>query len=250
MEHFGRALRQAREARGLTLDEASAVTKIRPHILEALEDWDLARAGHPTFVRGFLKSYCSFLGLDPAPFLEAFSRTSGWRPPSPLDLLEKPVQPPVGALAARRRRAVAVVGALLLALVVGTAILGRPRTSPIRLAQIPSSPTPGNLGAPATVPTPAASVMEVPSPGVFRVVLEVVESRSWVRVTVDGRVVLEGTLVAGDSRVFEGRVIRVVLGNAGAVRVRSVGRDLGVLGGPGEVVRLEFSPEHPEGRRV
>lgn len=249
MEHFGRALRQAREARGLTLDEASAVTKIRPHILEALEDWDLARAGHPTFVRGFLKSYCSLLGLDPAPFLEAFSRTSGWRPPSPLDLLEKPVQPPARALAARRRRAVALVGALLLALVVGTAILGRPRTS-IRLAQIPSSPTPANLGSSATLPTPAASGMEVPSPGVFQVVLEVVESRSWVRVTVDGRVVLEGTLVAGDSRVFQGRVIRVVLGNAGAVRVRSAGRDLGVLGGPGVVLRLEFSPEHPEGRRV
>jgi cytoskeleton protein RodZ len=248
VERFGRLLREAREARGLTLEEASAVTKIRPHILAALEEWDLARAGHPAFVRGFLKSYCSLLGLDPAPFLEAFARTTRFQPASPLELVAKPVQPPAAALAARRRRGLLAVGGLLLLMALGTALLGRPRRAEVRLAELPPSPSPVETAPASSAPAPSPAVS--PSPGVLRVSVQVTEGKCWLAVVVDGREVLRTTLTTGESRSFEGRVIRMVLGNAGAVRLFSGGRDLGVPGQTGEVVRIEFSPEHPGGRRL
>ena len=64
MFEIGTTLRQARERRQLGLDRCEAETKIRARYLRALEDEDFDVLPGPTFVRGFLRSYASHLGLD------------------------------------------------------------------------------------------------------------------------------------------------------------------------------------------
>jgi cytoskeleton protein RodZ len=65
----GAALKQAREAAGLTLDVVSQRTLIPLVRLRALEDDDYEQVGVATFVMGYTRSYSRFLGLNPDPLL-------------------------------------------------------------------------------------------------------------------------------------------------------------------------------------
>jgi cytoskeletal protein RodZ len=60
----GRYLRQEREKKGVSLESVAAVTRITRENLEALERDDFRAISAPVFVRGFLRSYANYLGLD------------------------------------------------------------------------------------------------------------------------------------------------------------------------------------------
>ena len=60
----GERLRQAREARGLTLQEAAGEVRVVVPYLEALESGDEARLPSAVQARGFLRLYADFLGLS------------------------------------------------------------------------------------------------------------------------------------------------------------------------------------------
>lgn len=73
------------------------------------------------------------------------------------------------------------------------------------------------------------------------------ESRSWTRVEVDGAVVLEETVEAGEVLPFEGdEEIVARFGNAGGVRAQLNGEDLGAQGGQGDVIDVVFTPDGAE----
>ena len=61
---LGVELRDARLARGLSLEDAQRATRIARRYLEALESEDFSVLPAPVFARGFLRSYAQFLGLD------------------------------------------------------------------------------------------------------------------------------------------------------------------------------------------
>jgi cytoskeleton protein RodZ len=63
-----------------------------------------------------------------------------------------------------------------------------------------------------------------------------VTETSWLRVTVDGTVVLEGTLPAGTAKSFTGKTADLRVGNAGGVRIAVNGHTLEPLGASGDVV--------------
>ncbi|HEY7605171.1 MAG TPA: helix-turn-helix domain-containing protein, partial [Actinomycetes bacterium] len=69
---IGEALRSAREAQGKSLDDAAVATRIRPTYLEALEREQFGELGGNVYAKGFLRSYAGYLGVDPAPLLEAY----------------------------------------------------------------------------------------------------------------------------------------------------------------------------------
>jgi hypothetical protein len=64
---------------------------------------------------------------------------------------------------------------------------------------------------------------------------------SWVRVTIDGNVVLEGTYPRGTAKSFRGTTADVRVGNAGGVLIAVNGRPIGALGGNGDVVERQFT---------
>jgi cytoskeletal protein RodZ len=66
VEKLGRWLRSAREAKGSTLEQAEAATRIRAQFLELLEAGDFAAfPGGDVQVRGFLRIYARYLDLSP-----------------------------------------------------------------------------------------------------------------------------------------------------------------------------------------
>jgi len=69
---FGDRLRQAREARGVTLDAIAAETHIARHYLEALERSDLDALPGAVFNKGYIRSYAQFVGVDPQSILGAY----------------------------------------------------------------------------------------------------------------------------------------------------------------------------------
>ena len=69
----------------------------------------------------------------------------------------------------------------------------------------------------------------------------VLSAPSWLRVTVDGNVSMEGTFPAGTSKTFHGKNALVRIGNAGGVEVYVDGKDVGKLGSSGDVVEHAFT---------
>ncbi len=66
----GQQLRQAREARGLSIAQAANATHIRPHYLEALETDTLERLPSLAQGRGLLRAYAQYLSLEPDELLQ------------------------------------------------------------------------------------------------------------------------------------------------------------------------------------
>ena len=61
----GALLRQAREAKGLSIEDLARVTKVNRSILAALETHDTAHLPAPVYTKGFVKAYAREVGLDP-----------------------------------------------------------------------------------------------------------------------------------------------------------------------------------------
>jgi cytoskeletal protein RodZ len=71
---LGSLLRRSREERNIDLDEAVEATRIRRNNLEALENEDWNKLPSSVFVKGFLKSYAEFLGLDKEMVLDHYRK--------------------------------------------------------------------------------------------------------------------------------------------------------------------------------
>src|SRR5436309_4771371 len=72
IEGLGKKLQDARVGRGLTLDEAARMTKIRPSRLAEIEADDFSQFPSLAYAKGFLQIYGKFLDVDVGPYLEAF----------------------------------------------------------------------------------------------------------------------------------------------------------------------------------
>lgn len=65
----GQVLRAAREAQGLTLENAAIRLRLMQRQVEAMETDDFAGLGQPVFARGFVRNYARLLGLVPESLL-------------------------------------------------------------------------------------------------------------------------------------------------------------------------------------
>src|ERR1700687_6178542 len=64
MFELGNSLREARTRQGLDVPQAELATKIRSKYLRALEEEHFDVLPAETYVKGFLRTYADFLGLD------------------------------------------------------------------------------------------------------------------------------------------------------------------------------------------
>lgn len=74
MRTVGQILKEGREAKVYTLEQVEKAIKIRKELLIALESDNYKKLPPPTFVRGFIKNYANFLGLDSSKLLAIFRR--------------------------------------------------------------------------------------------------------------------------------------------------------------------------------
>lgn len=239
---LGQALKEAREARGLSLDRIEEETKIRKKYLAALEEEQYHVLPGRVYTKAFLRTYARLLGLDADAVLAEF------RAQNPLETREaaagdRPAVPAEGRKKPVFRRFLLLAGVIVV-LVAFNSLYGAVRGGWPVPEGPPSGPGVGVQNPPAVEPEPVPE--EEPEPPAaaegLDLVLQVVDGSCWVRVTVDGEQVFEGTVPAGQTMSYRaGRDIGLRLGNAGAVLVQLNGEDLGRLGQRGEVVSREFT---------
>ncbi|MGC0371763.1 MAG: hypothetical protein DGJ47_000463 [Rickettsiaceae bacterium] len=58
-------LRSERERQGYTIDEVSEILKIRRQYLIGIEENSYENMPGKTYIRGYIKVYCKFLGIEP-----------------------------------------------------------------------------------------------------------------------------------------------------------------------------------------
>lgn len=223
------ALRQAREARGLSLSDAASATRIWDRYLQALEaSAPLEEFPAPIYARSFLRAYAEFLGLETDIMVNRFDEDH--------PAAEEPILQPLPDPRPRRRAAVntlVFVSILaLLAMVVAQLEGGRDRGP---APSIPVASPDASVGRSSLIRPPPAP----PVDGI-RAVLRL-QDRCWVVAVADGTTLEQGrTLEAGDRIVFRAdRILELELGSAGAVELE-VNGDRVRTGGLGEVVRLEL----------
>ena len=73
MFEIGSSLREARLRQALDLPEVEQATKIRAKYLRALEDEEFEQLPAQTYVKGFLRSYAEYLGLDGQLYVDEFN---------------------------------------------------------------------------------------------------------------------------------------------------------------------------------
>ena len=105
MEGLGKKLQDARLARGLTLDEAGRMTKIRPAQLQEIENEDFSQFASLAYAKGFLLIYGRFLDVDVTPYLEAFETSETLTTDGYSYLQETPEPEPIRPAKVRRRSA-------------------------------------------------------------------------------------------------------------------------------------------------
>ena len=64
MDSFGEFLRRERELRHIELNEISKITKIKKAYLQAIENDTYDELPDIAFVKGFIRAYCNYIGLD------------------------------------------------------------------------------------------------------------------------------------------------------------------------------------------
>src|SRR6056300_1004382 len=70
----GSLLRKAREEKGLTIDEMSAISNLTKQVIRGIEADDYKQLAGLSFVRGYLKLYSKKLGVDEVEILDLFDR--------------------------------------------------------------------------------------------------------------------------------------------------------------------------------
>jgi cytoskeleton protein RodZ len=250
---IGDTLRVAREDQGRSVEDAARTLRVRADYLRALEEERFEVFGGDIYAKGFLRNYASELGLDPQPLLDTYRREVGHDDVHATSLVG-------GVAAPKPQRAtpppwiawlLAAVVVLAVLAFIGGALGGRqPQVAVDEPAGPPPAPAPtataddedaGGDGAEQDEPEPEPE----PEPTFEGVELVLAfEEASWTQVTVDGTVVFERTVQAGETEPFQAdREVTVRYGNAGGVRVQLNGEDLGAPGGRGQVVTVTYTPE-------
>ncbi len=244
MAALGDEFRAARESRGLSLEEVHERIHLRPAYLEAIESEDWASIGEPVYVRGFLRTYARFLGLDGERAVAQFGAKSQSETP----IVRTAMSASAPSEFSRTRKnspLLLVLGIVALALVafVGYRYYEQRGASGDVAQNVVASP----LADARPTPLAPATELETAAPTIkAKPVLKnqlalVITQASWVRIDIDGRPPIIATYPAGTKKTFVGKRAYVRAGNAGGVRVRVNGKDLGKMGPPGDVVERTFT---------
>ncbi|MDX3072538.1 helix-turn-helix domain-containing protein [Streptomyces sp. NPDC088354] len=249
----GRALARARLDAGLTVDEVSSTTRVRPPIVHAIEQDDFSRCGGDVYARGHIRALARAVGLDPEVLVAQFSAEHGSSPsPTPVAPLyeaermrPEPRRP--NWTAAMVAAIVAVVGFVGFTLFNGGDDSGK---QPVAGKPSAQSPAAKPSASHKTSPTPEATDSAIAAAPGDKVTVKLTadNGKSWIQaVDSNGKQLYQGSLEQGDAKTFtDKKKVKLIIGNAGAVDLFVNGKDLGPAGDPGQVQRLAFTPGDPE----
>ncbi len=256
MDRTGERLRKIRLDKGISLEEVSKKTKVSLNILKAIEDDGFINL-EPVYVKGFIKIYCKFLGVQASEFIteqepqvtmklsDAEEKASTFLNPLPVKRFSIPWRQVSLLLAA------AAVAVLLFfgvrAVVKFMAERSKQVRKPVSVsekkkdtpravesrkkAQLPRTGT----TAPAKNSVPVSSGKDAQSG--IRLGLYATED-CWVQVKIDGKTVFQNVMFRGRKENWSAQdKIDLWLGSAGGVEIEVNGSRIPSLGRKGQVLK-------------
>lgn len=243
---IGQLLFDSREALRASLYQASQDTKIRVDFLNSMENDDFEFVSGSPYVRGMLRSYVRWLGLPEDRVLAEFDRLYRVQTEATLaEMINRPSD--VGPKARKPQWLLAAVSAASLLLVFSLIGLMSPSDNPAG----PPPETEVVAEAPEAASPPASPdvVVEEPPPPPMEgvnVTVTVFGEKAWMQAHADGAeaALFTGNKFAGEDLTLNAdQTLKLLIGDAGAVRLNVNGHDLGPPGTSGQVATLNFTPE-------
>lgn len=227
---IGPELAAARTRLGLSVDQLADRTRIRPHVIEAVEVDDFAPCGGDFYARGHLRTLARVLGIDAGPLVASYDERYADAPVSPRRVFEAELGQGGALRGTRGGPNWSVLVAAVMALVLAWSVARLVTDTPVQLRDpVPSLTTTSGSTGGAKVPvvlTAAGGGAEV-----------------WVR-DGDNELVYKGTLAFGEVKVLDkvSQPVRVQSSD-GSLEVQVGGTDHGALGATGRAAQDTFVSE-------
>ena len=202
MFEIGNSLREARLRQGLDFPELEQGTKIRAKYLRALEDEQFDVLPAQTYVKGFLRSYAEYLGLDGQLYVDEYNSRFVVGEEEPQSRPRRFAPPSRGVQVQSR---VVLLTLLGITAVTALVIVAWTRGEP------PSS-TPVGLGSPKAT-THQTPVVPAAKPSV-RLLVKASRGPCWLQVhktSATGPILFQGTLDQGQKQLFTARKLWITL---------------------------------------
>ena len=268
----GTILREAREARHLSLEQVSRTTRIHAHVLKALEVDDTAKLG-VVYTRSFLRLYADFLGLNKDEIIARFLAAT---PEAAVTIIKKVAAPAPASqrlvvrlcvetgrrlwVQVRRllrrvpwpRVAVVLLAALLLfgtgRWIGGCRARARERRAAAAVVSSAAATTGASRTASPSVPKSAGRksdsrkavlVSAAAKKEVKNVALAVKAlGKTWLQVKADGKIIFQSVLAKGSSESWKAKEkIELWIGDAGVLELEVNGRFLDRIGRRGQTLK-------------
>ncbi len=238
-EHAGEYLRKIRETSGYTVEDVANATKINPHYIEAIEKEEFSKLPADIFVKGFLRSYIEFLGIENGDDVvqEFIAARNASKPAQGRPSVTPPFEgSKASPLRAYRTKIIISASLITILFLLGVIffIPGRekvPTRSSDNINMERASPpargiTPADINKDSRVGTP------------FKFTI-VVKEMTWIRADIDGHAIKDVILRPGDRVTWKGlKRVTMTIGNAGGIEEIKVGDKVYTgFGESGDVLR-------------
>lgn len=259
MESTGARLKKLRLEKGLSLEEVHKNTKIHLDILKALEENSLINL-NPIYIKGFLKIYCKFLGVNPRDYIPDYKE-----PQSIVQEVSATQEKPISFLKTVSIRLaslktthinikrVFIFILILIFLSIGLFSLGKLISSkgislskkakssvslPAKAKKTEERPKPEKTKTLTTIhKAQYPKVVPRDITGAIRLGIQAKED-CWIQLKTDGRVVFQNILKKGRSESWQAKdKIELSLGSAGSVALEVNGKLIPSLGRKGQVLK-------------
>lgn len=252
---LGDILREERERQNLSIKDIERETSIRTLYISSIETGQYDAVPGEVYLKGFIRTYATFLGLDGAAILklyyeekkvdqqEELSELSAGAAETAFD--ERADRKSVRELREEKKQEsggmIKLVAGVFACMCIGGAVYFFWGDSAAEVKETKAA---------VTEPVKKAEPVAQPKAKPAEPVINTVEVKAtfngtcWMQVEADGKVLFEGIPNKGESLQWKAdKELLITAGNAGAVELVSNGKSLGKLGNDGEVVTKKFTKE-------
>lgn len=243
MESTGARLKKIRLEKGYSLEDVHKGTKIHYNVLKAIEEDSLVNF-NPVYIKGFLKIYCVFLGVNPEEYISHYKKAKAHavvieQKESPsLPALKKPLVRDDLLKAVRKIKivitAVIIIGAAIVLFRMAGAVVLRLSLMFKKIKSGSSAQAVGRVYKQRKIEKRQEAKddgrQKIPVSTLIKLTVRTRED-CWLQIKVDGKTAFQNILKKGRYESWQAKEkIEFSLGNAGAVDLEVNGRLISNLG--------------------
>ncbi len=232
-ETLGQRLKSAREAKELTLEEASKKTKLHINVLSAIEGDRIETITNSFYAKAFIKSYAQFLGLSEDELVRGF--ISGAKKPAKqvLFLEGKKEREAFDIIGILKFFSVVLVSIILLLSVLTFAKSFAKKQKTAKPKKVASKTVAQTKEVKKATPAKESTVVKE---GLILIIFA--KEDTWLQLKRDGKIIFKGVLAKDKKETWKAKDrFELWVGNAGGVVLNLNGKELSSPGKKGEIIK-------------